>query len=68
MRNEENTGFKFPMRTIENEAIMILLDSPFRQTFELGILISTAGKSILNLVKWLSLVKNIVKNVENIAL
>ena len=25
MRNEENTGFKFPMRTIENEAIMILL-------------------------------------------
>ena len=26
MRNEENTGFKFPMRTIENEAIMILYD------------------------------------------
>ena len=28
MRNEENTGFKFPMRTIENEAIMILLYIP----------------------------------------
>ena len=27
-------------------------DSPFRQTFEIGIFISTAGKSILNLVKW----------------
>ena len=26
-------------------------DSPFRQTFELGIFISTAEKSILNLVK-----------------
>ena len=26
--------------------------SPFRQTFELGIFTSTAGKSILNLVKW----------------
>ena len=26
--------------------------SPFRQTFQFGILISTAGKSILNLVKW----------------
>ena len=24
MRNEENAGFKFPMRAIENEAIMIL--------------------------------------------
>ena len=27
-------------------------DSPFKQTFELGIFISAAGKSILNLVKW----------------
>ena len=27
-------------------------DSPFRQTFELGIFVSTAEKSILNLVKW----------------
>ena len=26
-------------------------DSPFRQTFELGVFISTAEKSILNLVK-----------------
>ena len=25
---------------------------PFRQTFELGIFVSTAGKSILNLVNW----------------
>ena len=31
-------------------------DSPFRQTLELGIFIGTAGKSILNLVKWGSLV------------
>ena len=27
-------------------------DSPFRQTFELGIFISTTEKSILNLVKF----------------
>ena len=26
--------------------------SPFRQTFELGIFISTAGSRVLNLVKW----------------
>ena len=31
--------------------------SPIRQTFELGKFISTAGKSIINLVKLLSLVE-----------
>ncbi len=35
--------------------------SPIRQTFELGKFISTAGKSILNLVKLESFVENIIK-------
>ena len=36
-------------------------DSPFRETFELGIFINTAGKSILNLAKWGSLVAKYFK-------
>ena len=35
---------------------LVMDNSPFRQTFELGIFISTAEKSIQNLVKWQSLV------------
>ena len=31
---------------------VVMDDSPFRQTVELGIFISTAGKNTLNLVKW----------------
>ena len=34
---------------------------PFRQTFEFGIFMSTAGKSILNLVKWRILVAKYCK-------
>ena len=37
---------KFPTNNAK-----VMDDSPFRQTFELGIFISTAEKSILNLVK-----------------
>ena len=36
-------------------------DSPFRKTFELGIFISTAEKSILNLVNCEVWLQNIVK-------
>ena len=47
--NEEMLKRKF-----ERVVYFLSMDhSPFRpQTFELGIFISTAGKSILNLVKW----------------
>ena len=40
---------------------MVMDHSPFRQTFELGIFISAAGKSILNLEKWLCLVARYCK-------
>ncbi len=37
---------------LEIPSFFLMDHSPIRQTFELGKFISTAGKSILNLVKW----------------
>ena len=54
-----NTTFLLENVIPEIEKVWFVLTmnhSPFRHTFELGIVISTAGKSILNLVKWRSLV------------
>ena len=49
--------FTFETRRFAIEHMPVEVDhSPFRQTFELGIFTSTAVKSILNLVKWRSLV------------
>ena len=41
---------------------------PLRQTFELGKLINTAGKSFLNVVKFVKFGCKMLKNVENIVL